>query len=68
MHTLSHLLSLLAPNPFKSLVFQIQLLDRYYIPTRYPDAIPGQLPDRLPNEADAREALDTARAVLRLVQ
>lgn len=33
-------------------------LDRFYIPTRYPDALPGSLPDGLPNEADAQQALD----------
>jgi len=33
------------------------LLDRYYIPTRYPDALPGALPEGLPNKEDAEQAL-----------
>ncbi|MBI5299292.1 MAG: HEPN domain-containing protein [Deltaproteobacteria bacterium] len=35
------------------------LLDRYYIPTRYPDALPGSLPEGLPSMEDAKKALDT---------
>ena len=31
--------------------------DRYYIPTRYPDALPGSLPEGLPTKEDAREAI-----------
>lgn len=34
------------------------LMDRYYIPTRYPDALPGSLPEGLPNLEDAKKALD----------
>ena len=32
-------------------------LDDYYIPTRYPDALPGRLPEGLPKKEDAEEAL-----------
>lgn len=39
-------------------------LDRFYIPTRYPDALPGDLADGLPTEADAEEALSVADACL----
>lgn len=35
----------------------LKALDRYYIPTRYPDALPGSLPEGLPNEEDARQAV-----------
>jgi len=42
--------------------------DRFYIPTRYPDAIPGDLATGLPNEADAREALNLARFALERVE
>ena len=41
----------------------IQLLDRFYIPTRYPDALPGALPDDLPTRQDAEQALATAQQV-----
>lgn len=33
------------------------ILDAYYIPTRYPDAIPGSLPEGLPQKNNAKEAL-----------
>jgi HEPN domain-containing protein len=41
----------------------ILTLDRFYIPTRYPDALPGALSEGLPTEADATEALAIARQV-----
>ncbi|MBI1883320.1 MAG: HEPN domain-containing protein [Chlamydiae bacterium] len=31
-------------------------LDKFYIPTRYPDALPGSLPDGLPHKKDAANA------------
>ena len=40
------------------------VLDRFYIPTRYPDALPGIFPDALPGRAEAEEALELARVVL----
>lgn len=43
------------------------ILDMYYIPTRYPTAPVGSLPDGLPNRADALQALDKARKIRRLV-
>lgn len=36
-------------------------LDQFYIPTRYPDALPGVLPDGLPQRAHADLALATAQ-------
>ncbi len=65
-HLLSDLLPLLEPNPFGDEV-EIQLLDRFYIPTRYPDALPGSLPEGLPTYEDAVEALTVARQVLETV-
>lgn len=35
-------------------------LSLYYVPTRYPDAVIGSLPDGLPNKKDAEEALSIA--------
>ncbi len=61
-HLLGDLLTLLNPNPFTASL-DIQLLDRFYIPTRYPDALPGILPEGLPNDEDAMEALAVARQV-----
>jgi len=36
-------------------------LDDYYIPTRYPDALPGTLPEGLPEQSDAENAIGLAR-------
>ncbi len=63
-HRLSDLLGLLSPDPLAEITLTVQLLDRFYIPTRYPDALPGILPEGLPNEQDAQEALSTAQDVL----
>src|SRR5258708_4170146 len=38
-------------------------LDRYYIPTRYPEAAPGALPEGLPNRHDAQSALSDMRKI-----
>jgi HEPN domain-containing protein len=65
-HLLGDLLNLLHPNPLPNSL-DIQLLDRFYIPTRYPDALPGSLPEGLPNREDATEALAVARQVLQAV-
>lgn len=48
-------------EPFKN---KMKLLDEFYIPTRYPDGIPGGLPGRLSNETDAKEALSAAEEIL----
>lgn len=65
-HLLGDLLRLLDPNPF-SAELAIELLDRFYLPTRYPDALPGSFPEGLPNNEDASEAIDAAGHVLRTV-
>ena len=46
----------------------LRTLDLYYMPTRYPDAQSGSLPGGLPDEPDATAALETARAVMRIVE
>ena len=63
-HRIADLLSLLEAHPFD---LEVQLLDRFYIPTRYPDALPGTLPEGLPGHLDAEQALDTARQALEIV-
>jgi HEPN domain-containing protein len=60
-HRIADLVSLVKYNPFD---LEVQLLDRFYIPTRYPDALPGVLPEGLPERHDAEQALNTARQVL----
>ena len=42
------------------LVSDLRRLDRFYIPSRYPDALPGTLEDGMPSEEDAHEAFSSA--------
>ena len=67
-HRLADLLGLLEPDPFAEDRIEIQLLDRFYLPTRYPDALPGLLPEGLPDAGDAQEALTIAGKVLTQVK
>lgn len=46
----------------------LEKLDQYYAPTRYPDALPGSLPEGLPNEDDAKQAVADAQDFSRLVR
>jgi HEPN domain-containing protein len=46
----------------------LKLIDEFYIPTRYPDAIPGGLAEGLPGAGEAKSALETAATVLQLVR
>ncbi len=39
------------------------VVDQYYIPTRYPDGVPGGLANGMPGETEAREALTAADKV-----
>jgi len=44
-------------------------LDQYYIPTRYPNGLPGGVPSRFYTDPEeAREAMELARAVLEMVE
>lgn len=66
-HRLSDLLHLLDPNPLNDLALELQLLDRFYLPTRYPDALLGSSPDDGPHEVDAHEALTLCRQVMQRI-
>lgn len=43
-------------------------LDRYYIVTRYPDALPGTLPEGMPNQRDAENALEILNRVNQFIR
>lgn len=43
------------------------VVDQYYVPTRYPDGIPGGLLGGLPGEVEAQEALTAAEKMLQFV-
>lgn len=63
-HKLADLVSAFTMTIFEDLKKDILLLDRFYIPTRYPDALPGMLPEGLPSREDAEEAIKIARIVI----
>ena len=43
-------------------------LDQYYIPTRYPDALPGSGEEGLPTDQEAKEAVEFLRETLEWVR
>ena len=48
-----------------NLIHQAQLLDTFYIPTRYPNGFAEGKPADYYNERNAREAVDAARDIIR---
>jgi HEPN domain-containing protein len=67
-HRMADLLMLLPADLLDELNDPLRLLDRFYIPTRYPDALPGTLPGAMPSHKDAKEALDLARKTLQRIK
>jgi len=53
---------------FAEMMGSLVKLDRYYIPTRYPNGLPGGLPSDSYDEADARSALGLADRTLEFVR
>jgi HEPN domain-containing protein len=45
-----------------------KILDQYYLPTRYPDAVAGSLPEGLPMRSHAVEAVHLTQALLRSIR
>lgn len=43
------------------------MLNRYYIPTRYPDTLPGSLPEGLPDKEHANKALKALKRVMNFI-
>ena len=66
-HNITDLLSLLPAEMFADLRNELGQMSYYYIPTRYPDALPGTLPEGLPGRDQAVEALRLAQTVLQQV-
>ena len=67
-HRMADLLTLVSPDLMGEINDALLLLDRFYIPTRYPDALPGMLAGGMPGRRDAQEALDVARRALERVE
>ena len=53
---------------FAQLKPRVALLDKYYIPTRYPNALPGGIPADAFDEEDARRAISLAEETLRFIK
>ncbi|MEW5866369.1 MAG: HEPN domain-containing protein [Bacillota bacterium] len=53
---------------FKKLIGVAGPLDKYYIPTRYPNGLPGGIPADAYTEGDAQMALSMAQQVLDFIQ
>jgi len=53
---------------FEALVPAGSNLDRHYIPTRYPNALPGGIPSQAYDAEDARKAMAQAQQVLDFVR
>ena len=55
-------------NVSSALMEQAQLLDAFYIPTRYPNGFPEGKPADYFNASKAQEAFDAASAIIRFCQ
>lgn len=62
------ILAKLPLGPFDKIRDQFFTLDRFYIQTRYPDALPGSLTEGLPIETHVKEAIQIAQSILNLAQ
>lgn len=60
-HKIAELLArtpLVLEEPLKK---ELRRLDRFYIPSRYPDALPGTLEEGMPSKDDAQVSIQAAR-------
>lgn len=68
-HDLVHLNDLLgSPEWMETRIDQLNLFNQLYIPIRYPDAVVGTLPDRLPGQRDAENFLQWAEEICQLIR
>ncbi len=69
-HNLKELLEMCIDTDAEFKIFKNQCisLDRYYIFTRYPDAVPGALSEGMPVEDDAKEALSALKNIIDFVK
>ena len=51
-------------NRFKKVISESKRLDRYYIPTRYPNGIPGGSPFQVYDEEDLNNAFDDLQEIV----
>lgn len=53
---------------FLEIIEPIEFLDQFYAPVRYPDALPGSLPEGLPGKKEAEKALRCAQEIVDFVK
>ena len=63
-HAITDLLERLSEEYLPDARDELHFLDDFYIPARYPDALPGTLPEGLPSKMEAGRALELARQVV----
>ena len=69
IHSIAELLQLLPATVRQDAPLDLAaVLDTYYVTMRYPDAIVGSLPEALPGQDDARQALALAHEALHWVE
>ena len=69
-HSLSELCedSLKFGPEFSFIQKEASSLDKYYIPTRYSNALPGGIPSRVYHREDAKRAISEARKILDFIE
>lgn len=55
-------------NDFSNIQRDAALLDKFYIPTRYPNALPGGIPSEAFDETDANRAISLAEKIINFVK
>lgn len=70
IHSLAELISICvdSDDSFKEFEDMCIRLDQYYIPTRYPDALPGMGPEGLPTKNDAEEAFNSLKEIMHRIK
>ncbi len=63
VHKISELLARTPADIPEPIAEDLTLLDRFYIPTRYPDAIPGSIDTGLPDPEDAASAITSVMSL-----
>lgn len=55
-------------SAFEEFEEPVAILDQYYVPTRYPDALAGMTPSGVYHEGEAREAVEYAEKIVKFVE
>ncbi|MEX2725068.1 MAG: HEPN domain-containing protein [Candidatus Freyarchaeota archaeon] len=53
---------------FSTIESNASSLDKYYIPTRYPNALPGGIPSQAFDEEDAKRAISLAEKIINFIK